>query len=139
MTNEERKTVRWKQRFSNLEKAWLLFEEACTTENLNRLEQEGLIQRFGYTWELSWNTLKDYLESQGLDVQYPRDTVKEAFATGLIRDGEVWMEMLGARNLVSHRYDEKVFVDLVDHIRTRFYPSLASMVKDFRGKKGDAD
>jgi nucleotidyltransferase substrate binding protein (TIGR01987 family) len=139
VTNEERKTVRWKQRFSNLEKAWLLFEEACTAEKLNRLEQEGLIQRFEYTWELSWNTLKDYLESQGLDVQYPRDTVKEAFATGLIRDGDVWMEMLGARNLVSHRYDETIFVELVNRIRTRFYPTLASMVREFQEKKINED
>ena len=33
---------------------------------LNELEQEGVIQRFKYTFELAWNTLKDRLEHDGM-------------------------------------------------------------------------
>lgn len=132
MNELDRKTVRWKQRYANLGKAFALLEEACLAESLNRLEEEGLVQRFEFTWELSWNTLKDYLESKGIAVQFPRDTIKESFATGLVRDGEVWMDMILARNIASHRYDEKIFFALVDKIRTQYYPALKQMVDRFR-------
>ena len=35
-------------------------------EALNELKQEGVIQRFEYTFELAWNTLKDRLEHDGV-------------------------------------------------------------------------
>ena len=33
---------------------------------LSDLEKEGIIQRFEYTWELAWKTIKDYFESEGV-------------------------------------------------------------------------
>lgn len=60
--------IGWKQRFNNFSKAYKLlnsvFEER-NIEELSMLEQEGVIQRFEYTYELSWKTLKDYLEYNG--------------------------------------------------------------------------
>ena len=76
--------TRWQQRFDNLLKAFHLLQDAATAENLSALESEGLIQRFEYTFELSWKTLKHYLESKGVTVQFPRDVIKEAFRAGLI-------------------------------------------------------
>jgi len=32
---------------------------------LNELEEQGLIKSFEYTYELSWHTLKDYMQYQG--------------------------------------------------------------------------
>ena len=68
-------------------------QEAVADPDLNRLEKEGLIQRFEYTFELAWKTLKDYLEGKGVEALYPRDVIKEAFRSGLVTDGDVWMEM----------------------------------------------
>ena len=33
---------------------------------LSALEKEGVIQRFEYTFELAWKTIKDFLEAGGL-------------------------------------------------------------------------
>jgi hypothetical protein len=58
--------IRWKQRFQNFEKAYLLFDEAMQmdSEKLSQLEKEGIIQRFEVVIELAWKTLKDYLENK---------------------------------------------------------------------------
>jgi hypothetical protein len=58
--------IRWKQRFSNLEKAIsLLREPILRIDTLSMLEKEGTVQRFEGALELAWKTLKDYLEFEG--------------------------------------------------------------------------
>jgi nucleotidyltransferase substrate binding protein (TIGR01987 family) len=126
---DERKELRWRQRFSNLRRAFALYDEGVKTKTLNRLEKEGLIQRFEYTFELSWKTMKDYLEGKGIATAYPRDTIKESFAHGLVEDGEIWMEMLERRNLLSHTYDEKSFQIACDLISGSFYTAIGSFVE----------
>lgn len=125
---DELKETRWRQRYENLRRAYALYHEAATAEGLNRLEKEGLIQRFEYTFELSWKTMKDYLEGKGLDAAYPRDVLKEAFAYGLIENGDAWMEMLEGRNLLSHTYDEKTFETAFGLAREQFYEAISSFL-----------
>ncbi|HEY5585015.1 MAG TPA: nucleotidyltransferase substrate binding protein [Ruminiclostridium sp.] len=61
--------IRWKQRFQNFDRAFLLlrsvFEEKDRGE-FSQLEQEGIILRFEYTYELAWKTMKDYLLDNGI-------------------------------------------------------------------------
>lgn len=102
----ETQDIRWKQRFSNFSKAIRALTEAVNKNELSALEKSGLIQTFEFTFELAWETLKDYLELQKIDAKFPRDVIKEAFKYELINDGDVWMDMLDKRNLLSHTYDE---------------------------------
>jgi nucleotidyltransferase substrate binding protein (TIGR01987 family) len=125
---ESRKEVRWRQRFANLQRAFALYDEGAKKTSLNRLESEGLIQRFEYTFELSWKTIKDYLEAGGILASYPRDAIKEAFAHGLIDDGELWMTMLERRNMLSHTYDEKTFTEACALVRGPFHDAIGSLV-----------
>src|SRR5271166_1440118 len=104
--------VRWKQRFANFDRALALLAEASTDiAGLSMLEKEGVIQRFEYTLELGWKTIKDYLEAGGLVIApvTPRQVVKEAFAAKVLPDGQVWIDMIDSRNLLSHTYDTGVF------------------------------
>lgn len=114
-----KKDVRWRQRFDNFEKAFKQLQDAVSrVDELDDLSKEGLVQRFEYTFELAWKTLKDYLESKGVKVSFPRDTIKQAFATGVIKEGDIWLEMLDSRNLTAHTYDEENFnksVNLIVH------------------------
>ncbi len=67
------------------------------------LEEKGMIQGFEFTHELARKTLKDFLESRGVqDLYGARDVTRKAFQTGLIQNGEVWMDMIQSRNLTSH-------------------------------------
>lgn len=126
------KEIRWKQRYENLSKAFLRLEEAIGAfDTLSVLEKEGLIQRFEYTFELSWNTLKDYLEAQGVEAVFPREVIKSAFAAGILGDGEAWMEMLEHRNLMAHTYNEQRFLKALDRILRVYYPELQKLMRYF--------
>jgi len=75
------------------------------------LLRDGVIQRFEYTFELSWKTLKCYLENYGLekvDGFTNKQLFRAGFEAGLIQDAEAWMGYLKRRNLTSHVYEEDV-------------------------------
>ena len=87
--------IRWIQRFNHFTKALGQLKKFIQKGKLNELEEQGLIQAFKYTYELAWNTLKDYLESQGeTEIHGSRDSFRLAFQRGLIEDGETWMDMV---------------------------------------------
>lgn len=71
--------IRWKQRFENFEKAFKKLEEAVNEGELNELERNGLIQRYEFTIELAWKTLKDFLQDEGFKLKSPKDVVRQAF------------------------------------------------------------
>ena len=110
--------VRWVQRFQNYQKALTQLNEAVTLSlqrALSPLEQQGMIQAFEYTHELAWKTLKDFLKEQGVsDLYGSKDVTRRAFTEGLISDGEVWIDMIEARNLSSHTYNESIARELVE-------------------------
>ncbi|HYG40054.1 MAG TPA: nucleotidyltransferase substrate binding protein [Cytophagales bacterium] len=99
--------VRWKQRFQNYEKAIFYLQESIRRIDLSDLERAGVIQIYEFTFELAWKTIKDYLEEKDVMAKFPRDAIKEGFQYELIKNGDVWMDMLQKRNLMSHTYNEK--------------------------------
>jgi nucleotidyltransferase substrate binding protein (TIGR01987 family) len=124
--------IRWHQRFENFERAYVLLSSALEgrePDAFNELEMEGLVQRFEYTFELAWKTLKDYLEHSGVVLPQitPGAVIKAAFTAKLIEQGETWMDMLKHRNLMSHTYDFKEFREAVVAIRTRYLSALAQV------------
>ena len=127
--------IRWQQRFQNFARAFALLREALERQpaELSALEKEGVIQRFEYTFELAWKTLKDYLEEGGLVIApvTPRQVIKDAFAAKVIANGTVWIAMLDHRNLLSHTYDLAVFEAAVEQIASVYLPALADLHGDF--------
>lgn len=127
--------IRWKQRLHNYTKAFQSLTEAVELSqqrSLTALEQQGLIQSFEFTHELAWKMLKDYLEYQGIsNVVGSRDASRLAFQSALISDGEVWMQMIAARNQTSHTYNLKVAQAVVEGILKQFYPAFKQLAIKF--------
>lgn len=103
--------IRWKQRLQNFKNALANLEEAVQlsqVRKLSKLEKQGELKAFEFTFELSWNVMKDYLTQQGISgIIGSRGAFRTAFQNGLITGGEKWMDMIDDRNLISHDYDEK--------------------------------
>lgn len=121
--------IRWKQRFDHLEKALGLLREALSrVDSLSDLEKEGTVQRFEFTFELAWKTLKDYLEHSGVVLEQitPANVIKQGFSAKIISNGQAWIEMLRCRNLMSHTYDQNVFDEAVNRMACEFLPALNS-------------
>lgn len=135
MSTAKPEDVRWKQRFSNYLRALKTLEEAKSLADfrpLSKLEQQGLIQGFEFTHELAWNVLKNYLEEQGfVDIIGSKNATRQAFKNALILDGEVWMDMIKARNLTSHTYNLELAERITQDILVRFYPQLVAMSNTF--------
>jgi len=114
--------IRWQQRFSNYQKALAQLTKFIAKNDLNELEEQGLIQSFEYTHELAWKTLKDFLEHSGnAEIFGSKDTTRLAFKLSLIEDGEGWMLMIQDRNQTSHTYNIETARAIVDHIRQRYF------------------
>ena len=121
--NDKNKDVRFKQRFNHYLKALDLFQEAVLSNATDRLSQEGLVQRFEYTFELAWKCLQDILVDSGyVQALGPKAVLEQAFQTGLISHGKTWMLMLQDRNSTTHMYDEKVFLKVYHNAVTEFLP-----------------
>lgn len=114
--------TRWQQRFINLKKAFAQLERFIAEENLNEMEEQGLIKAFEYSFELSWKTLQDLLKEKGyVDIIGPRPIIEQSFQDGYITDGKGWMQMLKSRNLTSHTYDENTAEEIIEEIRNRYF------------------
>jgi nucleotidyltransferase substrate binding protein (TIGR01987 family) len=126
--NKNDHDIRWKQRFANLKKAYQQFSDAVSiVDKLSVLEKEGMVQRFEYTFELTWKTLKDFLDAKNVDARYPREVIKKAFEYEIIEDGEVWLEMLEQRNMMAHTYSEEIFTKAVQMICEKYFPAIAQV------------
>jgi nucleotidyltransferase substrate binding protein (TIGR01987 family) len=106
-------------------------------EELGKLEQEGVIQRFEYTFELAWKVLKDLLFYEGFDVKSPRQVFRQAFEAEYMReeDTETALNALSKRNLLSHTYEEAVAQEALREIQQNYAPMLKRLQHTLRKRK----
>lgn len=141
MMKIENMDIRWEQRFSNYKKALSQLRKFIDKGELSELEEQGLVKAFEYTYELAWNTLKDFLEHSGqTDIYGARDAVRKAFELGLIQDGENWMDMLKSRNQTSHTYNRETAEKICQAVVQVYYPlflKLKERLENLRRSPGD--
>ena len=126
--------IRWLQRLQNFHRAFDQLAAAVALPAPSALEQQGLIQCFEYTYELAWNTLKDWLLDQGdPEVLGSRDAIRKAFKLGLLTDGEPWFEMIRDRTLTVHTYQEETAARVVGRIRATYHPLFQQLLARLDG------
>lgn len=116
------KDIRWQQRFINFNKAFRQLERFIAKNELNEMEEQGLIKAFEYTYELSWKTLQDLIKYKGYNnIVGPRPVIMQSFQNGYITDGHGWAAMHKSRNLTSHTYDGETAKEIISEIRQSYY------------------
>ncbi|MFA5480554.1 MAG: nucleotidyltransferase substrate binding protein [Candidatus Muiribacteriota bacterium] len=130
--------IRWKQRFDNLEKAYSKFLVVIDIVKKNpddEIYEMALIQSFEFVYELSWKTIKDYLKNSGVyDANLPREVIKSGFHFKIIEDGQLWIDMMSDRNMLSHTYNEIYAKKTVKKIISEYYPALKQVFEYFSSK-----
>ncbi len=122
--------IRWIQRLSNWTKALNQLTRFIAKDELDELQEQGLIQSFEYNHELAWKTLKDFLLDRGATGLYgPKDVTRAAFNAGLITESQAWMAMITDRNLTSHTYNEDVTKKILAHIVDEYYDQFQLLHK----------
>lgn len=124
--------IRWIQRYANFHKACRRLLDVTEAdrfiEDLSELELEGLVKRFGYTFELAWKVMQDLLVYKGYEfMQGPNGTMKMAFEDGLISNHDGWRKMAKSRNTLSHVYDEAEVIPIVRLIYSDYAPLLKQL------------
>ncbi|HSA07615.1 MAG TPA: HI0074 family nucleotidyltransferase substrate-binding subunit [Candidatus Gastranaerophilales bacterium] len=127
--------VRWKQRFANFERAFsnfIIVLNGLKENQDNLIYKMATVQAYEMVFELSWKTLKDFLKEKRVQVEFPRDVIKESFAYEIIEDGEIWIKMLDDRNATVHTYDEQKANEVVNDIKNKYYPAIEQVYNYFK-------
>ncbi len=121
-----------------LKEAYQRLEEGAAAAH-TELDQDGVIQRFEFTFELLWKSLKIFFEDvgQGLEARSPKDCLRAAFRYGFIQADEekIYLQMLEDRNISSHVYDKGQASVIFEHIRKAYLPAIKTLIARLE-KKG---
>lgn len=90
--------------------------DTALSQPVNEFIRDSAIQRFEFTFELFWKSLKAYAEESGVEAYSPRDTFRTAFQLGLLQEDGAWFQMLADRNLTSHTYNEATANSIFAHL-----------------------
>lgn len=96
----------------------------------DQLDNDGVIQRFEFTFELLWKTLRLFLLDEGIITKSPKEALKETFRFGLIKDEEIFLDMLEDRNQTSHIYSEEISKEIVLRIKKFYLSKLTKLSKE---------
>lgn len=88
------------------------------------LDQDGVIKRFEFTFEVFWKGLKALLEDKGILKNSPKDCLAAAFRAGLLGEEKAFLDMLEDRNKTTHIYDEEEAQKVFQRIAKRHLPAL---------------
>jgi len=95
----------------------------------DELDKDGVIQRFEFTFELLWKSLKIYLEDKGIICRSPKDCLKEAFKYGLIKNENIFIEMLNDRNKMSHIYSKEDSEEIFLRIKNKYVMEIEKLIE----------
>ncbi len=130
---------RLNERIENFNRAFGIFCDAVNAYNTNReniLTHMALVQSYEVCFELAWRVLKDYLAENGIIVYMPKEVIKEAFHNNVIENGQIWIDMLNARNATSHEYNMDKINSILNNIRNSYQKELTNFTNWLKGLNG---
>jgi len=105
----------------NYENAILRLEAALRYDpEVLDIALDAVIQRFEFTFELAWKSIRLAAKAVGYECESPRGCLKLAYKMEWIEDEEKWLRLLEARNLTSHTYDQETAMDVYEIVKENF-------------------
>ena len=90
--------------------------------------RDATVQRFEFTLEQAWKAMQVYLIDEiGThpdDLSGPKKVIREGAKSKIISMPQIWLEMIDARNKLSHRYDEEMAMEYYRLIKTDYGEAL---------------
>ncbi len=120
------------QSYELFKNAYLKLEQFLKENDSSEIARAGILHAFEFTFELWWKFLQKYLESiYVLEEHGPSSTIKTAFKNGLLEEGQIYMDMLRDRNLISHTYKENMAEEIYSRIKNNHINTLKLFVDKF--------
>ncbi|OFY62794.1 MAG: hypothetical protein A3H98_10000 [Bacteroidetes bacterium RIFCSPLOWO2_02_FULL_36_8] len=111
-----------------LERAYLRLEEGLISVK-DELDRDGVIQRYEFTFELLWKTIKMFLKHEGINSDSPREVFVAAFRKQWVINEELVLEMLEDRNITTHVYNEEEAILIFQRISKHYLPEMERLLK----------
>ncbi len=126
--------ARWRRSLASLGLALERLEEVLREPvEKNAFLADAAIQRFEFTIELFWKTLKHLLALRGQESALPLDILRQAYAAGWLDDEEQWLSMMRDRNLTSHTYNQDLAREICGRIKV-YGPALRRAYDSLRAR-----
>ncbi len=110
---------RIKERIVDAFRALATFEKVAGLPQPTDVERDAAIQRFEYTFEMTWKAAQAYLADQGVtDIASPRGVIRASFKMELFDEetARKFMGMVDDRNLTVHTYREEFAIQLYQRL-----------------------
>ena len=114
-------------------KALETLRRAVETKENSEFVQDAAVQRFEYTYELSWKLIKSVLELKGTILKHPNEIFSAAFSSDWIKNPEAWDSMIDDRNLTSHTYKARTAEDVYKSIVNSYYSEFKFLETTIKG------
>ena len=118
------------KKFENFVANLEVLKRAKDEDLTNEFIISGIIDKFFLQFELSWKVLKELLSYEGRSVAKsgsPREILKAAYATYDYIDEDIWLDMLRARNDMTHIYNGEAARQMVKVILEKYIPVFVEM------------
>jgi nucleotidyltransferase substrate binding protein (TIGR01987 family) len=118
-----------KLELAQLERAYKRFEEVLKRDPLkDDIAIDASIQRFEFTYELGWKTLRRFLSLEGVIAATPKEVLQEAFRLGWLIEGDAfWSQIIKDRNMTSDTYDQKIALSVYQRVKT-YAPAFGRLI-----------
>ena len=93
----------------------------------------GLVGLYEITFEQLWKMMKEILQNHGYEegaTGSPKIILKTAYKAGMIKDEELWLRALQARNNVTHSYNQKIALGIVSEAKNEFYKMFVELKEE---------
>lgn len=95
----------------------------------DEIVRDAAIQRFEFTYELTWKTLRKILKTKGIIINNPRDVFRDSAKQGIIDDIDTWFKYIENRNNTTHVYNEQAAEEIYKSLPL-FNEMVQQLIKD---------